>query len=73
MNNGYFKTSDGLKVYYTDIERAIDVLHPRFRDRHIYDQLKVLGLFDIFLQGQASCSLPRTFTGCSVSTSVAAA
>jgi hypothetical protein len=31
----------------------------------MYDQLKVLGLFDRFLQGETPCALPRTFTGCS--------
>jgi hypothetical protein len=73
MKNSYFTTSDGLKVYYSDIERAIEALHPRFRDKHMYDQLKVLGLFDSFLQGETPCALPRTFTGCSARTLAAVA
>jgi len=62
MESGFFTTSDGQNVYYSDIGHAIDVLHPRFRNRHMYDQLKVLGLFNTFLQSETPCALPQTFT-----------
>ena len=64
MSEGYFTTSEGRNIYYADIDHAIDVLHPRMRNEHMYDQLKVLGLFDTFLESETPCGLPRTFTGC---------
>ncbi len=64
MANGYFTTAEGRNVYYADIDQAIDALHPHLRGGHMYDQLKILGLFNAFLDSETPCSLPRTFTGC---------
>lgn len=58
----YYTTNTGRRVYYTDIARAIDTLHPSKRGKHIFQQLEVLGLYGEFRRGDTPCSLPYSFS-----------
>lgn len=62
-DRGFFKRKDGLVIYYEDIDSAINALHPEFCGSHIFAQLKVLGLLEVFMEGKAPCTLPYSFTG----------
>jgi len=58
----YFRTETGRKVYYRDIAQAIDTLHPQQRNKHIFQQLEVLGLYSEFRRGTTPCGLPYSFS-----------
>jgi len=58
----YFRTETGRKVYYHDIAQAIDTLHPQQRNKHIFKQLEVLGLYGEFRRGTTPCGLPYSFS-----------
>jgi hypothetical protein len=58
----YFRTQTGRKVLYKDIAQAIETLHPRYRGKHIFEQLEALGLYGEFRRGTTPCGLPYSFS-----------
>lgn len=63
MDRGYFVRNDNRMIFYEDISIAIRTLHPELVGKHIFEQLKVLGLYEDFMTGSTPCSLPYTFSG----------
>ncbi len=58
----YFRTETGRKVYFRDIAVAIDTLHPRLRNKHIFEQLETLGLYGEMRRGTTPVGLPYSFS-----------
>lgn len=58
----YFRKPDETKVYFKDIAVAIEKLHPSLSGKHIFEQLKALGLWNDMQEGTTPVSLPYSFT-----------
>lgn len=62
MTSPYYITETGRHVYFSDIAKAIDTLHPVKRGKHIFQQLEALGLYGEFRHSTTPCSLPYSFS-----------
>lgn len=63
MNRGYFTRNDHRMIFYEDISRAIQTLHPELVGKHIFVQLEALGLYEDFMTGSTPCQLSYSFSG----------
>ena len=60
--DGYFRTANGTRIWYSTIAQRIRDDHPALVGKHISKQLEAVGLYDAMLAGSTPCSLPYTFT-----------
>lgn len=58
----FYRTETGRKVMFSDIAQAIETLHPKYRGKHIFEQLSVLGLYGEFRRSTTPVGLPYSFT-----------
>jgi hypothetical protein len=60
-SDGYFYGASGTRYAYTDIAARIRKRAPHMLGKHIFEQLKTIGLLEEMQNGTTPCGLPFTF------------
>lgn len=60
-SNGYFLGASGTRYTYAEIADRISKKAPHTLGKHIFVQLKAIGLLDELTSGTTPCSLPYSF------------
>lgn len=58
----YYTEGSGRKVKYKDVAKAISLIRPDLKGKHIFQQLDALGLRREFDRGESPHGLPYSFS-----------